>query len=542
MEIQDRNSLLALMFGLKDGVAQNPELNNDGFADILKSQRSEPLAGKDAVDVKADKLFDEKMPVKDSKDVPLNKDTKKELGKKENTVADKEKTSRPDKNKGKKEDVEVSSATNSPSETAAKDTSDAPKAEDSAAKTVESENTEDALVTENTESTTQSANIVTSPVKEAVVSVISSDVFAFADVLPMSDTALVKTPDVVSDVVAPLADSTVALPELQPVTEDAMFTEEVKTVSDTVKGAAENTVAEAVSQPASEEEILLMEQAKLLDDKIKSDKKLKVEVSVNEEKIAAAPTKDTLQNRFEIDSLFRSITEDNIQTTDVDADVETFVSAPQAQKQTTEMPMPLTGKAVAYNEVEIAKDIAVKSASAETIINNVTGKEFAGETINPVKGEAFARLNETSSRDVFKGMSKEVIEQVKVNITKSAIKGVDTIDIQLKPEDLGKIQIKMHISKDGRLQADIISSRPETLEILQKDLSNLTKAFNDAGFDTDSKSFNFSFQNENQAGKGQKDDSGLSRFIGETLEQEAENMAGNDNHGYDPVLGLNIRV
>ena len=145
-------------------------------------------------------------------------------------------------------------------------------------------------------------------------------------------------------------------------------------------------------------------------------------------------------------------------------------------------------------------------------------------------------------RDTFKGMAKEVVEQIKVNITKSAVRGVDTIDIQLKPEDLGKVQVKMHIAKDGKIQAEIITSRAETAELLQKDASLLSKAFNDAGYNTDDKSFTFSFQNENQAKGQEKDDAGLLKFIGETLEQEAENIAGNDNLGYDPVLGLNIRV
>ncbi len=66
-----------------------------------------------------------------------------------------------------------------------------------------------------------------------------------------------------------------------------------------------------------------------------------------------------------------------------------------------------------------------------------------------------------SFRDVYKGMGKEVVEQIKVNITKSAVKGVDTIEIQLKPEDLGKIEVKMQIGKDGKLQAHIVSSRPK---------------------------------------------------------------------------------
>jgi hypothetical protein len=70
----------------------------------------------------------------------------------------------------------------------------------------------------------------------------------------------------------------------------------------------------------------------------------------------------------------------------------------------------------------------------------------------------------------------------------------------------------------------------------------LSKAFNEAGYDTDSKSFTFSFQNENQAKGQEKDNAGLLKFIGDTLEQEAENVVGNDNLGYDPLLGLNIKV
>jgi flagellar hook-length control protein FliK len=172
----------------------------------------------------------------------------------------------------------------------------------------------------------------------------------------------------------------------------------------------------------------------------------------------------------------------------------------------------------------------------------VSGKEAVTEVVNTSRNEAFAKINETANRDAFKGMAKEVVEQIKVNITKSAVKGVDTIDIQLKPEDLGKVQIKMHIAKDGKVQAEIIASRAETADLLQKDASSLSKAFNEAGYDTDAKSFTFSFQDENQARGKEKDDAGLLKFIGDALEQEAEAFAGNDNLEYDPVLGLNIRV
>ena len=147
------------------------------------------------------------------------------------------------------------------------------------------------------------------------------------------------------------------------------------------------------------------------------------------------------------------------------------------------------------------------------------------------------------AEEALKGMSREVVEQVKVNITKSAVKGVDKIDVTLKPEDLGHIEIKMQISKDGKLQAHIISSRPETMEILQKDMQILQKAFADAGFQTDENSLSFSFQDNGQAWQQREEESGLRQFMGKIFENEG----GNDNlplseTAWDGKSALNIRV
>ena len=142
-------------------------------------------------------------------------------------------------------------------------------------------------------------------------------------------------------------------------------------------------------------------------------------------------------------------------------------------------------------------------------------------------------------------MSKEVVEQVKVNITKSAVKGIDKIDISLKPEDLGHIEVKMQIGKDGKLQAHIISTRPETMEALQKEMQTLEKAFNDAGFQTDEGSLSFSFRDGNQANQNQERENGLRNFIGDIFEKEASNdllPEAFQNQTWDGTTGLNIRV
>ena len=136
------------------------------------------------------------------------------------------------------------------------------------------------------------------------------------------------------------------------------------------------------------------------------------------------------------------------------------------------------------------------------------------------------------------------MEQVKVNITKSAVKGVDKIDIQLKPEDLGHIEIKMQL-KNGKLQAHIISSRPETMEILQKEVQTLEKAFNEAGFQTEDGSLSFSFRGDGQANQNQDSNAELRNFIGRVFEREANSellSEANQNDVWTAETGLNIRV
>ena len=296
-------------------------------------------------------------------------------------------------------------------------------------------------------------------------------------------------------------------------------------------------VLKEMPEATAEEDRLLKEQASYLDENAAFGNKLKIEVSVEEEKIAAPITKDVLKNRFEIDSLFQSVDSETKEFfessvgTKTDASVQNIQNLASPQTDTVVVPIVenrLQSEQLGTTVSEIA-DIAI------------SGKEGVAETTNVLRNEVFAKINDTTSRDAVRGMGKEVIEQIKVNITKSAIKGIDTVEIQLQPEDLGKIQIKMHIAKDGKLQADIITSRAETLDILQKEVSNLSEAFNEAGYDTDTKSFNFSFQKENQFSNQQKDKTETSYLLSKNIEQDVDTFE-NDNFFYDPAQGLNIRV
>lgn len=311
----------------------------------------------------------------------------------------------------------------------------------------------------------------------------------------------------------------------------------VKKANSAQTNAVENIVAEDAILP----EEGLEEKAEL--DTLLADKSVKVDLTVKEEKISYAENKSLVKDALSLQEVAENV-EVLPEEQPVAQQTTTQVKTANGNANTTiNAAMPQNMAAVADDKAASVQNIAVSevkqaSSAAHTGQAIVSGSEFLASA----KAENAGKSNQTSLNDVYKGMSKEAVEQVKVNITKSAVKGVDTIEVRLKPEELGHIEIKMQI-KNGKLQAHIISSRPETMEALQRDAQVLEKAFNDAGFQTDSNSLSFSFRNEgNQA---QEQSNQLRNFIGKVFEQEANSdvvAAEAANQNWSAENGLNIRV
>ena len=311
------------------------------------------------------------------------------------------------------------------------------------------------------------------------------------------------------------------------------------------QATTEAEVKENISQNI-ENNAVLDEQAAQLSE-VTGNRKIKVEVNVKEEKIADKVDGGLVkENKLSDDVLSAIMTGDEAPSSlmETKAPATNMNQSSQAlQSQANQAK--LAGAAVAQNTIT---STTADEGATFSLDNNTATLAQAGSLGHENLPNAKVAANDaqnTSFRDVYKGMSKEVIDQVKVNITKSAVKGVDKVEIQLKPEDLGRIEIKMQIGKDGKLQAHIIASRPETAEILQKDMAGLQKAFNEAGFQTDEGSLSFSFRNEGQSNQEQERNN-LRNFIGQALEQETVmDMAGNDtsyNGNWNGAGGLNIRV
>lgn len=84
---------------------------------------------------------------------------------------------------------------------------------------------------------------------------------------------------------------------------------------------------------------------------------------------------------------------------------------------------------------------------------------------------------------------------IAMQIAKHVAKGVSTFEIRLDPPEMGRIDVKLELAQDGRVNAHLAVEKPETLDLLQRDAKALEQALRDAGLDANADTLNFSLQN-----------------------------------------------
>jgi flagellar hook-length control protein FliK len=89
-------------------------------------------------------------------------------------------------------------------------------------------------------------------------------------------------------------------------------------------------------------------------------------------------------------------------------------------------------------------------------------------------------------------------EQVAIQLRNAIARGIDRLQIQLKPASLGLIDVTLDISSTSRVAATVTVERADTLDLLQRDARGLERALQDAGLRTDSGSLNFNLRDSGQ--------------------------------------------
>ena len=115
-------------------------------------------------------------------------------------------------------------------------------------------------------------------------------------------------------------------------------------------------------------------------------------------------------------------------------------------------------------------------------------------------------------------------DQVSIRLLHAVADGKRAIQMHLHPAELGSIDVKMQWQGD-KLTAQFTVDRPETLQILQREVPALERSLGQAGVNVDSGSLSFSLRQQQGNGKGS----------GEGFDQAVGNAAFGD--GGEPGTG-----
>ncbi|RMF10905.1 MAG: flagellar hook-length control protein FliK, partial [Alphaproteobacteria bacterium] len=95
-----------------------------------------------------------------------------------------------------------------------------------------------------------------------------------------------------------------------------------------------------------------------------------------------------------------------------------------------------------------------------------------------------------------------VAGQVAMQISRMVKDGNQEFTIRLDPPELGRVDVKMDIAHDGKVNAVVTVDNEKTLQLLQRDQALLERALAEAGLKADSGSLNFSLNQRDGAYDG----------------------------------------
>jgi flagellar hook-length control protein FliK len=100
------------------------------------------------------------------------------------------------------------------------------------------------------------------------------------------------------------------------------------------------------------------------------------------------------------------------------------------------------------------------------------------------------------------------VQAVPIEIGMRVLEGAQQFTVRLHPEDLGRVDVRIGVDDDGKVTAQLVVDKVETLAMLQRDSRTLERAFDQAGLKTSEGSLQFTLNTgagQQQAWSGSSD-------------------------------------
>ena len=132
-----------------------------------------------------------------------------------------------------------------------------------------------------------------------------------------------------------------------------------------------------------------------------------------------------------------------------------------------------------------------------------------------------------------------------MEIAASAKSGKSRFEIRLDPADLGRIDVRIDVDRNGQVTSHLTVERPETLSMLRQDANQLQRALDNAGLSTGNSGLQFSLRD--QSSQGQNDGGQSNPNAHRLIVSEEDNIpAAVAGRSYGRMLGasggVDIRI
>jgi flagellar hook-length control protein FliK len=126
-------------------------------------------------------------------------------------------------------------------------------------------------------------------------------------------------------------------------------------------------------------------------------------------------------------------------------------------------------------------------------------------------------------------------------IAASARSGKSRFEIRLDPADLGRIDVRIDVDRNGQVTSHLTVEKPETLSMLRQDAPQLQRALDDAGLKTGDGGLQFSLRDQSSSGQnnGSETSGNAQRLVISDEDTIAAAIAGQT---YGRVLGSSTGV
>jgi flagellar hook-length control protein FliK len=137
-----------------------------------------------------------------------------------------------------------------------------------------------------------------------------------------------------------------------------------------------------------------------------------------------------------------------------------------------------------------------------------TGVQATG-TIQPQLPSAAATVPPVGPFSVMPATNAAVpLSGLALEIAVSARSGKSRFEIRLDPADLGRIDVRIDVDRNGQVTSHLTVEKPETLSMLRQDAPQLQRALDDAGLKTGNGGLQFSLRDQSSSGQNNGNETG----------------------------------